>query len=104
MRFLEQALGDLPFRRRVFLGVPSFSASGRVFAFQWEGRLGLVFRDGTDAEVLMAAEGVTAWKPDPARASGQAVLLAPEAWEDPAFVAPWIQRAHAQATTARGFR
>lgn len=105
LRLLEAALGDLPFRRKVVFGVPSYFAGGAVFAVLWEGRLGLLFRDPADAERLMGHPGSAPWFPGHDHPPApNAVLVAKELADDADAFAPWVQRAHAQASTAKGRR
>lgn len=101
LRRLEEALGDLPFRRRDVEGVPTLFAGESGFAFLWEGRLGLIFREGTDAASLLNRAETTPWAPHPSLPPVPDTVLVPLAWlEEPDRLGPWIQKAHAQASTA----
>lgn len=100
LRRLEEALGDLPFRRRKVEGIPTFFAGEAGFAFFWEGRLGLLFRDPDDALELMRDPEALPWMIHPGLPPTPNAVLVPRAWlEEPDRLAPWIQRAHAQAST-----
>lgn len=100
---LDEALADLPYARRTLFGGPCFFAGATLFAFIWEEeRLGLVFQESTDAEALRSLPGAEPWFPDRDRgALPGAVLLPAEMLQEDDALARWIQRAHAQALTAR---
>lgn len=99
---LDEALAELPYARRVLFGGPCFFAGANLFAFiREDARLGLVFQDASDAEALRSLPGAEPWFPDRSRgALPGAVLLPPALVEDEDSLAPWVQRAHAQALTA----
>lgn len=104
-RLLEEVLEGLPFRRRTLEGVPTFFAGEAGFAFVWQGRLGLIFREAGDADALMAVPEAAPWAIHPTLPPAPNTVLVPLAWlEDPDRLAPWVQRAHAQASTAAPHR